>query len=48
METDRYRIPWQDGLPEIIDLSLRPFRDRLEAGYSRLANLFELAFEQRR
>jgi hypothetical protein len=47
MDADRYRLPWQDGVPEAIDASLRPFRERLEAGYSRLADLFETSIEQR-
>ena len=29
MEADRYRLPWQDGVPEAIEGSLRPFRERL-------------------
>lgn len=47
METDRFRIPWQDGAPEVIDKSLRPLRERFEAAYSRLTNIFELITEQR-
>jgi len=43
MEADRYRLPWQDGVPAEIGDSLRPFRDRLEAGFSRMADLFEVA-----
>ena len=31
-----------DGLPEILEASLRPFRDRLEASYSPMINLFEI------
>ncbi len=47
MLADPHRLPWQDGLPGVIKASFEPFRDRLEAGYSRPANLFELAFEFR-
>jgi len=47
MDADRYRLPWQDGVPEVIDASFQPFRERLEAGYSRLADLFETSIEQR-
>jgi hypothetical protein len=47
MDADRTRLPWQDGVPEVIGASLRPFRERLEAGYSRLADLFETSIEQR-
>ncbi len=43
MEADRYRLPWQDGVPAEIDASLRPFRDRLEAAFGRMADLFEVA-----
>jgi len=47
MESDRYRLPWQDGLPDVLDSSLRAFRDRLEASYSPMANALELAMERR-
>jgi hypothetical protein len=47
MGADRYRIPWQDGVATEIDSSLRPFRDRLEAGFSRMADLFEVSAERR-
>jgi hypothetical protein len=42
METDPDRIPWQDGLPEVIAESLEPFRERLDAAYSPLCNTLEL------
>ena len=47
MEADRYRLPWQDGVPAEIGDSLRPFRERLEAGFSRMADLFEVSTEVR-
>ncbi len=47
MESDRYRLPWQEGLPEILESSLRPFRDRLEESYSPMANALEVAMETR-
>jgi hypothetical protein len=47
MLTDAHRLPWQDGLPDMIKTSFEPFRDRLEAGYGRSTNLFELSFEFR-
>jgi len=47
MEKDRYRIVWQDGLPEVIVSSLRPYADRLESSYSSLLNNLELLLEQR-
>jgi hypothetical protein len=34
-------------VPEVIDASLRPFRERLEAGYVPVVNVFELAFDRR-
>jgi hypothetical protein len=43
MEADRYRLPWADGVPAEIGDSLKPFRDRLEAGFSRMADLFEVS-----
>jgi len=47
MEADRDRLPWQDGLPSHIEESLKPFKQRLEASYSSMTNLLELAVEQR-
>ena len=47
LEADRYRLPWRDGVPAVIEASLKPYRERLEAGYSRMANLFEIAVDQR-
>lgn len=47
MEADRFRLPWQDGLPDTIEASLRPFRDRLKASYSPITNPLEIAIEQR-
>jgi hypothetical protein len=43
LERDPLRLPWQDGLPQPTAASLAPFRDRLEASYSRLCNPIELA-----
>ena len=47
MEDDRYRLPWQDGLPEVITSSLEPYRARFERSYSRLMNAIEISLEQR-
>jgi len=47
MEADPHRLPWQDGLPEVLESSLKPFRDRLEASYSRMTNMFEISYEQK-
>jgi len=42
LEADRFRIPWQDGLPEVLRQSLEPFRERLEASYSPMCNPLEI------
>jgi len=47
MEADPHRLPWQDGLPEVLESSLKPFRDRFEASYSRMTNIFEISYEQK-
>ena len=39
---DPARVPWEDGLPQELAAGLEPFRDRLEASYSRATNPFEL------
>lgn len=47
MNADRFRLPWEDGLPEVIKASLDPYRDRLEQSYNAMTNPFELTIEQR-
>ncbi len=43
MEDDRFRLPWQDGLPDVLEASLKPFRGRLETSYSKVLNALEMA-----
>lgn len=47
MEKDRFRLPWEDGLPDVIKASLEPYRNRLEQSYNAMTNPFELTIEQR-
>ncbi len=47
LEQDRERLLWQDGLPDIIEASLRPYRDRLEGSYNPMTNPLEMMIEQR-
>jgi len=47
MESDSFRLPWQDGLPEVLEASLRYYRVRLEESYSVLVNPIELTYRQR-
>jgi hypothetical protein len=47
IEEDRFRLPWEDGLPDVIKASLEPYRDRLEQSYNAMTNPFELMIEQR-
>ena len=42
LESDRHRLPWQDGLPKVLTASLNPFRERLEASYSEMLNPVEI------
>ena len=46
MRDDRDRLPWQDGLPEVMEVSLRPYRERLEASYNEMLNALELMPEE--
>ena len=46
--SDTRRLPWQDGLPEVIAASLEPYRERLEATYSPATNAFELGRNSKR
>ncbi len=41
MEADRFRLLWQDGLPDVLEASLKPFRGRFEASYSKVLNALE-------
>ena len=43
---DKDRILWQDGLPEVTEASLRPYRDQLEASYNPLTNPLEMMIQQ--
>ena len=45
MEANRFRLLWQDGLPDILEISLKPFRGRLEVSYSKVLNTLEMALE---
>ncbi len=47
LEEDRERILWQEGLPEVIEASLQPYRDQLEASYNPLTNPLEMMIQQR-
>ena len=47
LEQDRERLLWQDGLPEAIEASLRPYRDQFEASYNPMTNPLEIMIEQR-
>ena len=42
MEANPHRMPWAGGLPEVIETSLLPFRERLESSYSELCNPLEV------
>jgi hypothetical protein len=42
LESDPFRIPWRDGVPEPLATSLEPFRRRLESSYSALCNPLEV------
>lgn len=43
---DRKRLPWHDGLPEVLEASLQPFRERLEACYPKLLNPLEFGLSK--
>ena len=42
MESDRFRIPWRDGVPEPLAASLEPYRRQLESSYSAMCNPLEI------
>ena len=41
LKKDRYRIPWQDGLPKFITTSFKPYKEKLEAAYFEMLNPLE-------
>ena len=43
MEADALRLPWQDGVPGDVAASLEPYRERLDASYSPLCGMIDLA-----
>ena len=43
LQDDPFRVPWQDGLPDPIAVSLEPYRAQLEASYDPRTDEFELA-----
>jgi len=47
MEQDKERLLWQDGLPEVIEASLRSYRNQLEASYNPMTNLLEMVIDHR-
>jgi len=47
LEGDVHRLPWQDGLPEIIESSLQPYRDRLDNSHSAMCNALEIGVARR-
>jgi len=42
MDANHDRLPWQDGLPEAVESSLKPFRAQLDSSYSAILNPLEL------
>lgn len=47
LDSKSRRLPWEEGLPDAIALSLAPYRERLEASYVPEANPFELGRNER-
>jgi hypothetical protein len=46
MAADRFYIPWQDGLPQVMADSLAPYREQLASSYSPLCNPLEIQADQ--
>jgi hypothetical protein len=42
MNEDSHRMPFEDGVPEVLAMGLDPYREQLEASYSPATNPFEL------
>ena len=48
MEDDSSRIPWQDGIPDVLQKSLNPYKQRLEKNYRVMLNPFEIGIRRLR
>jgi hypothetical protein len=46
-ESDVHPLPWQDGLPEVIESSLQPYRDLLDNSYGAMGNALEIGVARR-
>ena len=46
MKGNRRRMPWKDGLPEVLKQSIEPFRERLKASYIQLMNPLEFGLKK--
>jgi hypothetical protein len=42
LESDRYRSPWEDGLPEHLTAGLEPRREEIDATYCPVTNIFDM------
>ena len=47
MEANPRRLPWEDGLPQLIASSLEPYRGRLQESYSPMCNALEAGLARR-
>jgi len=47
LEADSRRLPWEDGLPEILERSFVPYRERLSDSYSTMCNAIEIGLARR-
>ena len=47
MVADGRRLPWEDGVPEAVAASLRPYRERLAESYGEMCNALELGVARR-
>jgi hypothetical protein len=47
LDHDSLRLPWQDGLPEQLEVVLEPFHDRLVDSYDEMCNSVEILFQNR-
>jgi len=41
------RLPWEDGLPDNIERSLRPYSDQFNGSYNSMCNAIEIGLARR-
>jgi len=47
MKKKHHRMPWQDGIPKVLEQSIQPYHERLKASYIQLMNPIEFGLKKK-